>query len=351
MIETLARPTSVPGFRAASAISSIPRPVAVPRPVHRPKRPLTVLTWHIHGSYLNYLAHSGHDFVVPVLPGRPPRFAGRPADATWPDNIREVPAESLCSLHFDAILYQHHDNWAIDRDRWLTERQLDAIPQAFLEHDPPRGHPTDTPHVVHDPRVPVVHVTHFNELMWNCRESPTRVIEHGVTVPDGAVWHGAEPAGLAVVNNIVSRGRRLGPDVLDQMRRRVPVDLIGMGSDEAGGEGEVPHHAVPYAVASYRFFFNPIRYTSLGLAVLEAMMVGAPVLGLATTEMAVAVENGVNGYVHTDIAQVADCAESLIEDRALAARLSEGAREYAREHHGIERFARDWDGFLGELAS
>lgn len=350
MIESPVRPETV-AFRAASAPSLVPRPVIAPKPVHTPKRPLTVLTWHIHGSYLNYLAHSGHEFVVPVLPGRPPRYAGRPLDATWPENVREVPAEKLVEMHFDAILYQHHDNWTEDRALWLSEKQLDRIPQAFLEHDPPREHPTDTAHVVHDPRVPVVHVTHFNELMWNCRQSPTRVIEHGVTVPDDAQWNGGEPAGIAVVNNIVSRGRRLGPDVLDQMRQRVPVDLIGMGSHLADGAGEVPHHAVPYTVGGYRFFFNPIRYTSLGLAVLEAMMVGTPVLGLATTEMAVAVTNGVNGYVHTDVGAVADFAECLIEDRGFAAQLSQGAREYAREHHGIERFAREWDAFLTQLAN
>jgi len=40
-----------------------------------------------------------------------------------------------------------------------------------------------------------------------------------------------------------------------------------------------------------RFFFNPIRYTSLGLAVCEAMMVGMPIIGLATTEMATTVQN------------------------------------------------------------
>lgn len=351
MVDMLVRPTTATRNGPISFAASIPRPVTSPRPVHRPSRPLTILTWHIHGSYLNYLAHSGHDFVVPFTAERGPRFAGRPKDATWPDNVREIPAETICATNFDAILYQHHDNWLVDREQWLTEQQLDRIPQAYLEHDPPREHPTDTPHPVHDPRVPVVHVTHFNELMWNCRQSPTAVIEHGVAVPEDARWTGDEPAGIAVVNNIVSRGRRLGPDILEQMQRRVPVDLIGMGSAEAGGAGEVPHHAVPYTVGNYRFFFNPIRYTSLGLAVLEAMMVGAPVLGLATTEMAVAIDNGRNGYVHTDVEHIAECAEGLIDDHALAARMSAGAREYAYEHHRIERFARDWDAFFRQLVA
>src|SRR5207248_1541707 len=31
---------------------------------------LRVLTWHVHGNYLYYLAQSGHKFVVPFLPGR-----------------------------------------------------------------------------------------------------------------------------------------------------------------------------------------------------------------------------------------------------------------------------------------
>lgn len=313
--------------------------------------PLTVLTWHIHGSYLSYLAECGHDFVVPVLEDRPPRFGGRPADAQWPDNVREMPAEDLAAMHFDAILYQHELNWSQDRHRWLSDAQLRLTPQAFLEHDPPRQSPTDTHHIVDDVNVPIVHVTHFNKLMWNCGRSPNIVIEHGVRVPDDARWTGERPAGVAVVNNITTRGRRLGADILQRMRTWVPVDLFGMGSEEADGLGELPHDQLQREVAGYRFFFNPIRYTSLGLAVCEAMMVGCPVLGLATTEMAVAVENDISGFVHTDVTKLAEVAQALVDDRALAARLATGAREMALERHGIERFAREWDAFLRELAS
>ncbi len=58
-----------------------------------------------------------------------------------------------------------------------------------------------------------------------------------------------------------------------------------MGAEEAGGLGEVRHVELAAFAARYRFFFNPIRYTSLGLAVIEAMMVGMPIVALATTEM------------------------------------------------------------------
>lgn len=316
----------------------------------RHDRPLRVLTWHIHGSYLNYLAYCGHEFVVPVLPGRPSRFGGRPADATWPPNVSELPADELRSQHFDAIVYQHRLNWTEDRHRWLTDQQISTIPEAFIEHDPPRQSPTEERHPVDDGACVVVHVTHFNKLMWDNGLNPVRVIEHGVIVPRDAMWTGERECGLAVVNNITSRGRRLGLDVLEQVRRRVAVDLVGMNSEAAGGMGEVVPHLLPYEIARHRFVLNPIRYTSLGLAVCEALMVGAPVVGLATTEMPVAVEHGVTGFVHTDVTRLAEYAAELVRDYPLASRLSAAARERAREQHGIDRFAREWDRLLRELA-
>lgn len=38
-------------------------------------------------------------------------------------------------------------------------------------------------------------------------------------------------------------------------------------------------------IKDYRFMFNPIRFTSLGPAVIEAMIVGLPIAALATTEI------------------------------------------------------------------
>lgn len=226
-----------------------------------------------------------------------------------------------------------------------------ALPTLFVEHDPPREHPTDTLHPVQDPNVLLVHVTPFNALMWDNGVTPTRVIEHGVLVPDDVAYHGTLPKGVTVVNNLARRGRRLGADLFEEVRRNVPLDLVGMGSAELGGIGEVPNPALPQFLSHYRFFFNPIRYTSLGLAVIEAMMIGLPIVALATTEMAQLVKTGSNGVADTRPAALIDAMRMLIRDADLAREWGAAARRDARERFGIERFARDWDSALRDVAA
>jgi len=301
-----------------------------------------ILTWHIHGSYLYYLVQGRHTYYLPVREGARHGYSGRAGAFPWPGNVVEVPAADVRDLDLDCVLFQHRDNWLYDQHEILSPAQR-GLPRVYLEHDPPRESPTDTKHVVDDPDVLLVHVTPFNALMWDSGRTPTRVIDHGVLEPAGVVYDGRLERGVVVVNNLGTRGRRLGADVYDRVREEVPLDLIGMGSLELGGLGEVPIPGLPAVIARYRFFFNPIRYTSLGLAVCEAMMVGMPIVGLATTEMAMVVENGVSGWVETDVGRLVAHMQRLLRDRDEARRLSAGARRRARERFGIERFLADWD--------
>lgn len=152
-------------------------------------------------------------------------------------------------------------------------------------------------------------------------------------------------------DNLARRGRRLGADLFEEVRRNVPLDLVGMGSAELGGIGEVPNPALPQFLSHYRFFFNPIRYTSLGLAVIEAMMIGLPIVALATTEMAQLVKTGSNGVADTRPAALIDAMRMLIRDADLAREWGAAAKRDARERFGIERFARDWDSALRDVAA
>jgi glycosyltransferase involved in cell wall biosynthesis len=134
--------------------------------------------------------------------------------------------------------------------------------------------------------------------------------------------------------------------VFERVRAQVPLALVGMDAASAGGLGEVPNLELPGFMARYRFFFNPIRYTSLGLSVLEAMGIGMPVVALATTELPSVIVNGVNGYADTRIERLVEVMHELLRDPALARRWGDAAQHTVRERFGIERFAADWDRVL-----
>jgi hypothetical protein len=311
---------------------------------------LKILTWHTHGSYLYYLSQTPHDFYVLSKPERPPGYGGRTGHIPWGDNIIDLPASQAKDAQFDCILFQDDQQYLSDQHTILTAAQR-RLPKIYLEHDPPREHPTDMRHLVHEPDTLLVHVTHFNALMWDNGRTPVRVIEHGVILPEGVRYSGQHGRGLVVVNNLASRGRRLGPDIFLSARKQVPLDLVGMGASALNGIGEVEHAQLPAFAARYRFFFNPIRYTSLGLAVIEAMMIGMPVVALGTTEMATVIDNGVNGYISNDPAVLVARMQGLIADPHHARRLGENARRTARERFAIDRFANDWDRVLREVTS
>lgn len=308
---------------------------------------LKILTWHVHGSYLYYLSRIHHDIYLPIDPKKD-GYLGKTTSYPWPNNIYEILAEDVKYQKFDCILYQSVANYLEDRWHLLSADQRN-LPQIYLEHDPPRLHPTDTRHPVDDSNVLIVHVSHFNRLMWDCANTPTKVIEHGVEVPSDIQYLGNLDKGIVVINNIFKRGRRLGYDLFEQARKKVALDLVGMGWEEVGGIGEISHNRLPNFISNYRFFYNPIRYTSLGLAICEAMMVGLPIVGMATTELATVIENNISGIINTNHDVLIEAMLELQKNKNLAMKLSRGAREVAKKRFTIERFVRDWEQTLSEV--
>ncbi|NHZ93251.1 glycosyltransferase [Massilia sp. CCM 8733] len=311
-------------------------------------RRLKVLTWHTHGSYLYYLSQAPHDFYVLSKPGRPPGYGGRTGNMPWGDNVHDMPASDARHHQFDCIVFQDDAQYEKDQYEFLSASQR-ALPRIYIEHDPPRAHPTDTRHLLDTRQVLLVHVTHFNALMWDSGNTPTCVIEHGVKVPDGVDYRGQFDSGLVVVNHLARRGRRLGADIFEAVRAEVALELVGMAAQELGGLGEIAHAKLPAFASSYRYLFNPIRYTSLGLAVIEAMMIGMPIVALATTEMATVIDNGESGFIDTRLETLVGHMRELARNRALARALGAQARKRARERFAIGRFCDDWDRALRQV--
>lgn len=311
-------------------------------------RRLRILTWHVHGNYLWYLSHAGHEIYLPTKDDGTPGYGGRGATFPFGPLVYDLPAETVRHAQFDCILFQHRSNYLRDQHEILSPAQR-RLPRVYLEHDPPLECPFGQKHWFQEPEGILVHVTPFNALMWDSGVTPTRVIEHGVPQREEVQYTGELPRGLVVVNNLGQRGRRLGPDIFLEARRHVPLDLVGMQTEAWGGLGEVPPMQLAAFEARYRFLFNPIRYTSLGLAVCEAMMLGMPVVGLATTEMATAVVNGVTGFVDTSLERLLPQMQLLLAHPRIALRMGRHARRFARRRFGLERFVHDWQAVFAEV--
>ncbi len=316
------------------------------------RRRLRVLTWHVHGNYLWYLSETPCDFVLPVATresGLGHGYSGRGHTFPFGPNVIDCPVERLKEEQFDCILFQSRRHYEEDQYQLLSEQQR-RLPCVYLEHDPPWEDTTDQVHWFNEANGLLVHVTHYNRLMWQCDHVPSRVIEHGVKVPEHVRYTGELSRGITALNHLHRRGRKVGADVFRELAAQTPIDLVGMAADEAGGLGEVVPTELAHFIARYRYFFSPIRYTSLGLAILEAMMIGLPIVGLATCELATVIENGKSGFLETDLSRLLKHMRRLADDRDEAAELGKEARRVAMERFNIERFADSWKETLWEVA-
>ncbi len=206
-----------------------------------PARPRRVLMWHVHGSWTTSFLYSGHTCVLPVTPDRGLDGRGRADTWDWPPNALELPGEQVRGAGIDLVLLQR------PHEIGLAEQLLGAVPgkdvaAVYVEHNTPRGAVPDTTHpLAGRSDIPVVHVTHFNALFWDCGRAPVHVVEHGVPDP-GPLYTGEVARVGAVLNEPLRRWRFTGTDLLPGLAAEVPVDLFGMGVRTVRGSSDCPGH-------------------------------------------------------------------------------------------------------------
>ncbi|POX43705.1 glycosyl transferase [Streptomyces sp. Ru71] len=308
---------------------------------------MRILIWHVHGSWTTSFVQGPHTCLVPVTPDRGPDGLGRARTFDWPDSVLEVPPERLREEEIDLVVLQRPHELALV-DAWLGRRP----PMVYLEHNAPHGDVPDTRHPMADQSaIPIVHVTHFNRLMWDNGRAPTAVIEHGIVDP-GPLWTGEVPHAAVVVNEPVRRGRTTGTDLLPYFAEAAPLDVFGMKTDRLELPGtrtyDLPQRDLHAQMARRRLYLHPVRWTSLGLSLLEAMHLGMPVVALATTEVTEAVPEGA-GVVSNRIDVLKDAVRDFVADPLRARAVGEGARAAALARYGLTRFLDDWERLLKEV--
>jgi hypothetical protein len=314
---------------------------------------MRVLHWHVHGSWSTAFVQGPHTYLVPVTPSRDADGRGRAQTFDWPLNVIEIPPSVLAQEHVDVVVLQRPRDLELAQ-RWLGRRPGRDVPAVYVEHNAPRGNVPDSRHPLADRSdIPVVHVTPFNELFWDCGRAPTVVIEHGIPDP-GHRYTGDIRRAAVVINEPVRRGRVTGTDLLPHFAAHTPLDVFGMAVSKLPRHGQIAaYENLPQArmfaeLARRRVYLHPIRWTSLGLSLLEAMHLGMPVVALATTEVAQAVPPTA-GVVSTRVDVLIEALRAFIADPDYARHVGVAARAAARARYSLDRFQTDWKQLLKEV--
>jgi glycosyltransferase involved in cell wall biosynthesis len=311
---------------------------------------VNVFLWHVHGSWTTAFVQGRHRYLVPVLPDRGPDGLGRARTWDWPKSVHEVTPEQAREEEVDVVVLQRPHELDELAERWLGGRRPGRdVPAVYLEHSSPQGRIAEMRHPAADrPELTLVHVTHFNALFWDSGTTRVRVIEHGIVDP-GYRYGGELPRAVAVVNEPGRRGRVTGTDLLPHLNGEVPIDLFGMGAGAFGGTEGLPQHRLHEEMARRRVYLHPVRWTSLGLSLLEAMQLGMPVVALATTEVTEAVPPAA-GVVSNRLDVLRGALARLVREPEEARAMGRAARDAALARYGLERFLADWDELLAEVA-
>jgi len=323
---------------------------------------MRILVWHVHGGWMEAFVRGQHEYLLPKSSDGGAWGLGR-GGREWPAAAQEVNLESLDPDSVDAVVLQRPEEIAAVA-RTLGRRPGVDLPAVYLEHNTPKGDVPFTLHPLADQStIPVVHVTHFNQLFWDTGTASTAVIEHGIPDP-GHLYTGEREEMGVVVNEPVRRGRVTGTDLLPGFAGVGPLRVFGMGTEALPEAlnlkgfglseerlriaGDVSAAKLHQELARCRLYLHPLRWTSLGLALLEAMHLGMPVLALATTEASRAIPHGA-GLVSNDVDDLQKFARRLLDDPDDAYAMGIVAREAALQRYGLDKFLKAWDELLAEL--
>lgn len=315
----------------------------------------TILVWHVHGAWTSAFVRGGHTYLLPRTRDGGPDGLGR-AGRDWPANAVEIHPDRLRETNVDLVVLQRPRELELVTE-WLGRRPGDDVPAVYVEHNTPHEHAATTRHPLADRAdIPLVHVTTFNEAMWDNGIARTHVIPHGIPDP-GHRYTGELDRAAVLINDPVRRWRVTGTDLLPEFARVAELDVYGIGTDKLTGAfgdpairpgGDLPSEELFEAMARRRVYVHTARWTSLGLSLLEAMHLGMPVVAFAGTEVPVAVPAEA-GVVSSDVTELVEAVRRLCRDPSAAREMGAAARGHALENFGLDTFLEHWDALVTRL--
>lgn len=164
------------------------------------------------------------------------------------------------------------------------------------------------------------------------------LIELGVNRQTYSGWTGEDPVILTVVHSWAERGWH--HHVWAEATPGLPVRHVDHLAPGPGGPLDFDRVREQMRRCRVYWHDGENEYT---VALLEAMMTGAPIVTAAMPFVERHVEHGVNGFVSGDPAELREYCRMLLADRDLASRMGAESRRIALERYDEERWVRQWN--------
>lgn len=177
-------------------------------------------------------------------------------------------------------------------------------------------------------------------------------------------WTGEKKQVLTFAQSFKKRGDHLGYALYERVTAGFNKKVYGTENEDLGevNGGTASYEELKKALRESRAFYYfgtiPAPYT---LSIMEAMMTGIPVVAPGPElrahpafswpcyEIPDIIENGLNGYVSNNIAELSGYIQLLMDDETTARRIGEAGRRTAIRLWGKEDIMAQWSAFLKTL--
>lgn len=169
-------------------------------------------------------------------------------------------------------------------------------------------------------------------------------------------WHGSGEYVLLLSQNPRERAHWTNLPWVQSATEGLPVQWVGPQTEELGGLGKVPTDELKRLMRGARvMFYSGTQPASYTLALIEAMMIGTPVVSIdpSAFDMFPYSDRLYEGHAIAPLwaatpGEANEVLRELLDDHDYAKRVSRVSRERAIMLFGRDRIADAWDGWLSD---
>ncbi len=308
----------------------------------RGNRKLNILCGATHERYQTGLAQTNCNFYL---------FKGEHIKdwntkfAPLPDNHIMLHGKDIqqlsADISFDAILSQHKFG---QFQIFAQLAHMLHVPLISLEHTLPmnswhKNALTELKAMKGDINL---FISEYSRNKWGWNENEADVIHHGI---DTELFKPTDIERtnhvLSVVNDWVARQWCCNFNGWQRITQGLPVHPVGDTPGLSQPAKDVNELVKEYQ--SSQVFINTSTISPIPTSLLEAMSCGCAVVSTATCMIPEVIEDGVNGFISNDESVLRDRLNLLLNDKDLARKMGEKARETIVSKLSMDKFVASWN--------